>query len=589
MRKKLFSGLFRKVLMISFLGIAGSIILAAINFYVTANTTKTFHYSQAGNTMIQKVLKIFLLEEKFVNSSDKKIPQQIETELEILQQIIETQRNTNISNSFNEMLTVVETLKKEHQEILGRLIPEVFELDSTVESIGAHFESGSQSLLSIIGLLNDEEVELSMVIEDLPQAQAQLRDQASQFLGNFQAIIVTMQQLLLNNDGKKYLADCKRLLVLLKEKKLNTSSQVKVLNLENYSKLWAQVETKIEKIIPLLDTFYNQWQIRETDLTLLRQSNEDMNIKSRELVNATTNTMLNRLKSAKLSCAVSLVVVSLALIVLGFLITRSITKPIDKITEGMNQGAIEVTTVSSQVAVASQSMADGTSRQAAAIEETNSSMKEMASLTHRNSDNAEKANRLMKETALVVSQTNASMTALTQSMSAISTASEDTSKIIRTIDDIAFQTNLLALNAAVEAARAGEAGDGFAVVADEVRNLSLRATEAARGTADLISGTLKKVNDGTHIVSETEATFQKVTETTKNVGILLDEITDLSTAQSQGIEQIHAATGEMNNTIQQNISNAEESASATDKMNAQAQQFQEYVETLTVLIKGRTG
>jgi methyl-accepting chemotaxis protein len=279
----------------------------------------------------------------------------------------------------------------------------------------------------------------------------------------------------------------------------------------------------------------------------------------------------------------------MALVALGFLIARSITKPINIITEGMTRGAIEVTDASAQVALIGQSMADGTSKQATAIEQTNASMKEMASMTHKNSENAEKANKLMKETALVVAQTNESMSQLTRSMGAISKASEDTSRIIKTIDEISFQTNLLALNAAVEAARAGDAGVGFAVVADEVRNLSIRAAGAARSTAELIDGTLKKVNEGTQIVNETESTFKKVTETTKNTGDLLDEISRLSATQSQGIEQIHAATGELNEIVQQNALNAESSASATDKMHAQAQQFKEYVATLTRLINGRQG
>ena len=113
-------------------------------------------------------------------------------------------------------------------------------------------------------------------------------------------------------------------------------------------------------------------------------------------------------------------------------------------------------------------------------------------MTKQNADHANQANHLMSETSSVVSKANEFMSGLTTSMNDISKASEETSKIIKTIDEIAFQTNLLALNAAVEAARAGEAGAGFAVVADEVRNLAMRAADAARNTADLIESTVKK-------------------------------------------------------------------------------------------------
>jgi methyl-accepting chemotaxis protein len=171
-------------------------------------------------------------------------------------------------------------------------------------------------------------------------------------------------------------------------------------------------------------------------------------------------------------------------------------------------------------------------------------------------------------------------------MEEITRAAEETSKIIRTIDEIAFQTNLLALNAAVEAARAGEAGAGFAVVADEVRNLAMRAAEAARNTAALIEGTVKKVKDGSQIVSETDEAFDKVAEGAARVGELLAEIAAASTEQSQGIEQINKAVSEMDKVIQKTASSAEESASASEQMNAQAVQMKAMVGELVSIVGG---
>jgi methyl-accepting chemotaxis protein len=171
----------------------------------------------------------------------------------------------------------------------------------------------------------------------------------------------------------------------------------------------------------------------------------------------------------------------LILTVLGFLwFARSITLPINRIIAGLGEGSDQVAAASSQVSSASQSLAEGTSEQAASIEESSSSMEEMSAMTKKNSENAAIADGLMKQANQVVATANESMEKLTGSMKEISKASEETFKIIKTIDEIAFQTNLLALNAAVEAARAGEAGAGFAVVADEVRNLAMRAAEAAK-------------------------------------------------------------------------------------------------------------
>jgi methyl-accepting chemotaxis protein len=232
-------------------------------------------------------------------------------------------------------------------------------------------------------------------------------------------------------------------------------------------------------------------------------------------------------------------------------------------------------------------MAQGASEQAASIEETSSSMEEMSSMIKKNAENAGFANNLIKETTQIVNSTNESMEKLTISMADISKASEETSKIIKTIDEIAFQTNLLALNAAVEAARAGEAGAGFAVVADEVRNLAMRAAEAAKNTANLIEGTVKKVGDGSAIVAQTNEAFRKVLESVVNVENLVSEISGASQEQSKGIEQVNIAIAELDKVVQQNAASAEESASAAEEMNAQAEQLREYVGDLIALVTGR--
>jgi methyl-accepting chemotaxis protein len=171
-------------------------------------------------------------------------------------------------------------------------------------------------------------------------------------------------------------------------------------------------------------------------------------------------------------------------------------------------------------------------------------------------------------------------------MEEISKASEETSKIIKTIDEIAFQTNLLALNAAVEAARAGEAGAGFAVVADEVRNLALRAAEAAKNTAGLIEGTVKKVKDGGDLVSKTNDAFTEVAKGATKVGELVGEIAAASNEQAQGIEEVNKAMVEMDKTVQQSAANAEESASASEEMSAQAEQMKGVVGELGAIVGG---
>jgi len=281
-------------------------------------------------------------------------------------------------------------------------------------------------------------------------------------------------------------------------------------------------------------------------------------------------------------------VFSLVLIVVSFFLTRGITGPLNRVIAGLTDGADQVSAAAGQVSSSSQSLAEGTSEQASSLEETSSSLEEMSSMTKQNADHANQAKAMMAEANQIVEKVNHHMQEMAGAVGEITRSSEETGKIIKTIDEIAFQTNLLALNAAVEAARAGEAGAGFAVVADEVRNLAMRASEAAKNTSNLIENTIKAVRKGNELTNATQDAFKENTEISKKIGQLVDEIATASEEQSHGITQVNTAVAEMDKVTQSTAANAEESAAASEELNAQAEQMKVFVEDL-VRVVGRSG
>ncbi|MDP2105320.1 MAG: methyl-accepting chemotaxis protein, partial [Desulfobulbaceae bacterium] len=224
----------------------------------------------------------------------------------------------------------------------------------------------------------------------------------------------------------------------------------------------------------------------------------------------------------------------------------------------LSQMGANLKAIMSRIADTSQRLSAGASAQAAALEETSSSMSEISAMVQQNADNSSHADTLVKTVSGNVTTVQAAIGDLTRSMLEITSASREIQKIIHTIDEIAFQTNLLALNAAVEAARAGEAGAGFAVVAEEVRNLALRSAEAAKNTATLIGSTVQRIEIGNQITQSTNTKFTEVCADIARAGSLISEISQGSKEQAQGVDQVNTAILEISRVTQDNAATSEE-------------------------------
>jgi methyl-accepting chemotaxis protein len=272
-----------------------------------------------------------------------------------------------------------------------------------------------------------------------------------------------------------------------------------------------------------------------------------------------------------------------------YVLTRGITGPIIRVVSGLENTALEFHSGASSVASSGQTLASNSSEQAASLEETAASLEEITSMTHRNSEHATQADELVDRSGEGFDAANTAINQLSAAIGEIYEASEETRKIIKTIDEIAFQTNILALNAAVEAARAGEAGAGFAVVADEVRSLAHRSAEAAGRTATIIGETIQRVEHGQSLSDDTLKSFEQVRNESMELGGIVREIAAASKEQADGLAQINTALSHMDGAVQSTAASAEESASAAQQLDAQAGAVMGFVEQLNQIVHSKEG
>ena len=243
----------------------------------------------------------------------------------------------------------------------------------------------------------------------------------------------------------------------------------------------------------------------------------------------------------------------------------------------INNAAEQVAAGSEQVSGGAQALSQGATEQASSIQELAATINVIADMINVNANEAEDASKKTNEAGSQMQVANEKMEELVKAMEEISTSSDETKKIIKTIEDIAFQTNILALNAAVEAARAGAAGKGFAVVADEVRNLASKSAEAAKNTTAMIEGTVVAIERGNALVDEVAEKMNAVAETAGKVAVINNKISEASKEAADSIVQVTVGVDQISEVVQTNSATAEESAAASEELSGQSQLLRDLV------------
>ncbi|MDD5455770.1 MAG: methyl-accepting chemotaxis protein [Candidatus Margulisbacteria bacterium] len=332
----------------------------------------------------------------------------------------------------------------------------------------------------------------------------------------------------------------------------------------------------MENLLPQIYSIYLQQRQTIDKVVQLASERNIQDEKAANIIIKTSNAFL-------FICAV----ISLLLIgISSLLLPDMIVKPVIKIVQQLAETAMHVSSAAKQINQASQKLAEGATQQAASVEQSSTMIQEISNGTKRTVENANATDfkiDLLKSEA--ISSTH-SMSNMSESMKLIDESSNQTAKILKTIDDIAFQTNLLALNAAVEAARAGEAGKGFSVVAEEVRNLAQRSAEAAKSTASLLESAKKHTKNGVQVADDVGIKLNKIVGGVQEITETIKELVKANNDQSNSINQVDESILEISKVTQTTSASAEETAATAQELSAQAEHLNNAISELNQIING---
>ncbi|MEE4355763.1 MAG: methyl-accepting chemotaxis protein [Desulfococcaceae bacterium] len=581
---------YRLSVMVAVLPVVGFMALLSIwaaDLYVSSRADRAFIIGQHGSEIAWQLAEQRLLETEYLHTLRTETLKKISLQSQIIREILEKLMLPDIHRDVYSLISQISEKLKSHQLIFSKAGNIARKLADSRINLQTHFDYSDNYLKTAIDSIIEEETQLTILQGlNLPENKMALRSGLKEILSFNASVMLNMNELLAFGDTEKFE---ERQEILRKKMDIslnNTHGVLLSVNEDIYSDLWDKIIREYETVTDIQNAVYTRWKNLKNIHSELEKSSRELKETIQLTVNKVKNDM-NTIKRTGFAISTATIVFAVLLLsLISFLLIRSITNLLRRVVAGLNQVTGQITDSSAKILHTSQQLSEGSSGQSAAIEQTSAALEQISAMTKHNADNAGNADMLMKESNSIIGEANSSMTRLAVSMEKISDASENTSRIVKTIDEIAFQTNLLALNAAVEAARAGESGAGFAVVAGEVRNLAMRASAAAKSTAGLIEKTVTLIKEGEEHVGTSVRGFEKTIESTAEVGNLLAEIATASREQAQGIEQVNISVSSMEKIIYQFAGHSRDSRNESEGMNNQIEKMKIMVDDLLSLAGG---
>ncbi len=577
-----------RIAVLPVLGLIALAFVKIIDIYIELQAEQAFAVGRYGSEIAWYMTERKLSQTEYLNNPREQLLVQITEQSEEIDNILEKVKEIDDSQEMKKQIKEIEEAVILHQNLFKEAAECVRKLSENKIAIISHFNESDRFLSSAIESIAGEETQI--VVENggnLPENKTALQGGLKEIMSFTASAMLNLNDLLFFSDEKRFEDADKKFREKSDISFNNTHGAVLSVNEDKYNRIWENIIKEREIIRKTQDTIYNLWKERQILAIKIEQANIILKKSVQDAVNG-VNQRIKKIKQNGRKISIGTVITTVLLLaIFSILVIRSITRLLNRVVLGLNQGAEKVATASANVLTASHQLAQRASEQSVAIEDSSSSLKKISAIIQKNADNSDQANTFMKDVSQVVEKAKISMKELTASMDETGRAGEETFKIIKTIEDIAFQTNLLALNAAVEAARAGESGAGFAVVADEVRNLASRSANAAKSTSELIQETVTKVKNGSNFVLSANEAFSEVASKAGEAANLIREIAESSNEQDSGIKQVSSTVEEMDKVTQQNVSYSEKTASVSKEMNIQAEEMKGFVDLLVSLVGGQ--